>query len=439
MTTPRRDFIKTASFAAAALPLGAMTVRGELAGTERLRLGLIGSGERGAGAVADALAADPAVECVAIGDLFADRLDAVPGIIRSRLERTFQGDAAKVEEALKRFKVTPDRKFSGWDNHKQVVNAGVDVVLMAAPPVFRPDHLEAALAAGKHVFMEKPVCVDPVGARRMFELAKVADAKKLSVVAGTQRRHQTIYVEAMKRLHGGQIGRILGGQATWYSNGYPGLRVKNPNNVAPEEMEYQTRNWLLFRWASGDHIVEQHVHNLDVMNWGLRGLPVSCTGMGGRQLDLEFPKMGDRYDHFGVEYVYDDDVRVASACRQSPGANHQIGERFVGTKGTLILGDTRARIVGEQPWEMGNANNPYVQEHIDLIASIRNGKPLNEVMDVTTSTLTAILGRTSAYTGRGLNYSWLVNKSELNLTPAKWEWTRKEITPAPIPGKTEPV
>jgi predicted dehydrogenase len=185
--------------------------------------------------------------------------------------------------------------------------------------------------------------------------------------------------------------------------------------------------------------VEQHVHNLDIMNWALGTAPVSCTAMGGRALDLPLGKMGDRYDHFSSDFIYPNDVRVMSLTRQFPGTNGSIFERFTGTKGTLVLTERGAKITGDTPWESPESFNPYIQEHKDLIACVRAGTHVNETETVTTSTLTALLARTSAYTGRAINYSWLLNKSALNLTPEKWEFARKEITPPPVPGKSEPV
>jgi myo-inositol 2-dehydrogenase/D-chiro-inositol 1-dehydrogenase len=334
--------------------------------------------------------------------------------------------------------VSAERRFSGWDAYEKVCAlVDVDVVLMAPPPVFRPRHLEAALRHGKHVFMEKPVCVDPVGARKMFELAGVADEKKLSVVAGTQRRHQSDYIEGMKRLHDGQIGEIVAAQCYWLESQYIGARLR-AKELPPEEMAYQVRNWLVFVWGCGDHIVEQHVHNLDVALWALGRTPEQCVAQGGRGVDLPMPAYGNRFSHFAAEYDFGDGLRLASYCRQEPGTFSRVSESIVGTKGVLNFSGRNTHITGEKPWKFeGTVVDPYVQEHIDLYASIRAGTPLNEIRAVTTSTAVAILGRESAYTGRAIKYDWLLERSQQDLTPSTWAFGPKPIAPLPIPGKTE--
>lgn len=438
----RRHFITTTSVAAAAAAVLPRRAYASLNKPDKVRLGLIGSGGRGVGAVADALLADPATELVAVADAFADQYAGLDERLTKALASRQDADISQsqaVEMVKKRATVPGAARFSGFDGYQKLCAMDtVDVVIMAAPPVFRPLHLEAALAAGKHVFMEKPVCVDPIGVRKMLELAKVADAKKLSVVAGTQRRHQAKYVEAIKRVQDGQIGEILGAQCYWLAGYYVGSNLKR-TDLAVEEMEYQVRNWLTFIWTSGDHIVEQHMHNIDVVLWALGKPPTQCVALGGRGVDLPMPAYGNRFSHFAAEFDFDG-LQVASYCRQEPGAYDRVSERIVGTKGVLDFGRRRAEITGEKPWTSAeNETNPYVQEHVDLIASIRAGKPLNEIPDVTHSTAAAMLARESAYTGRSLKYDWLLNKSQLNLTPDSWTWGPKPIAPMPIPGKTELV
>jgi len=438
----RRQFLTTASVVAAAAAAAPRRAYASLNQPDRLRLGLIGCGGRGIGAVADALIADPHTELVAVADVFADQWQDLEGRLARALVRRQVGavsEAAAGEMVKTRAAVPPDRRFAGFDGYARLCALDtVDIVLMAAPPVFRPMHLEAALAAGHHVFMEKPVCVDPVGVRKMLELAAVADAKKLSVVAGTQRRHQTRYVEAIRRVQDGQIGEIVGAQCFWLEDQYIGAHLKR-TDLAPEEMEYQLRNWLTFIWSSGDHVVEQHMHNIDVVLWALGGTPSQCVALGGRGVDLPMPAYGNRFTHFSGEFDIGG-VPVASYCRQEPGTYDRVAERIVGTKGVLNFGRTRAVITGEKPWQSAEVEgDPYVQEHVDLIASIRAGRPLNEIPAVTASTATAMLVRESAYTGRALKYDWLVNRSQQNLTPATWAWGPKPIAPLPIPGKAEPV
>jgi myo-inositol 2-dehydrogenase / D-chiro-inositol 1-dehydrogenase len=413
---------------------------------QKLRLGLIGCGGRGYGAVADALLADADVELVAIADLFADRLGSLEEQVGRELAQrsTRMGAALSAPDIgrmlAERARVAPERRFSGWDAYEKVCALDeVDVVLMAPPPVFRSLHLEAALRHGKHVFMEKPVCVDPVGVRKMLELARVADEKKLSVVAGTQRRHQAEYIEGMKRLHDGQIGEIVAAHCYWLESTYIGSNLK-VKELAPEEMEYQVRNWLVFGWACGDHIVEQHVHNIDVVLWALGRTPEQCVAQGGRGVDLPMPAYGNRFSHFASEFDFGQGVRVASYCRQEPGTFSRVSETIIGTKGVLNFSGRNTHITGESPWKFeGAGTDPYVQEHKDLFASVRNGTPVNETRAVTISTAAAILGRESAYTGRAIKYDWLLERSQQSLTPATWAFGPKPIAPLPIPGRTELV
>jgi len=411
----RRDFIKTslAASLAAAIPgnLGLYA-----AGSDTIRVGVIGCGGRGTGAAIDCMNAAPGVEVVALGDLVSDRVE-------SCLKKLREAHPDKV-------KVTPATCFTGFDNHKKVCAIpDVNLIVTAAPPGFRPIHLKAAVDAGKNVFMEKPVAVDPVGVRSVIASSELAGQKGLAVVTGTQRRHQKKYLEIMKRVHDGQIGEVVGGQCYW-NQGDLWVRKQDPGM---SEMEWQCRNWLYFSWLSGDHIVEQHVHNIDVMNWALRGLPVKIMGMGGRQ-QRTAPEYGNIYDHFAVEFEYPNGVRVLSMCRQIPGCAERVEERIVGTKGVAFgFGE----IQGPNAWKFeGDEPNPYVVEHTDLIASIRGGKPLNEGRRIAESTLCAILGRMSTYTGRAISWDWGLNSSKLDLSPKKYEFGPNPVDPVAIPGKT---
>jgi len=297
------------------------------------------------------------------------------------------------------------------------------------PPQFRPLHLAAAVEAGVHIFAEKPVAVDPVGARRVLRVAELAAQKKLAFVAGTQRRHSADYLETMARIKDGAIGELVGGSCYWLQEGL-WHRGRQPEW---SEMEYQMRNWLYFSWLSGDHIVEQHMHNIDVMNWAFGGPPMKAYGMGGRQSRTD-PKYGDVWDHFSVEFEYANGVRVQSLCRQVPGTSTRVTERLVGTKGSARPSGT---ILGAQAWKFeGQLKNPYEQEHIDLVRSIRAGTPLNEGRQVAESTLTAILGRMSAYTGREVSYGWLLESSKLDLTPPAFAWGDAPPVVVPVPGQT---
>jgi len=412
----RRDFVKTAAAASFAA-----TIPGSLglfaAGSDAIKIGLIGSGGRGTGAALDCLKAAAGVEVVAIGDLVADRVQSS----LARLKKEFPD----------RVKVPLDRQFTGFDNYLKVCACpDVNLIVTAAPPGFRPLHLKAAIDAGKHVFMEKPVAVDPMGVRSVIASSDLARQKNLAIVAGTQRRHQRSYLEMMKRIQDGQIGDIVAAQCYW-NMGDLWVKERLPNMT---EMEWQCRNWLYFSWLSGDHIVEQHVHNIDVVNWAMGTMPKTVMGMGGRQVRVA-PQFGNVFDHFFVEYEYPNGVRVASACRQTKGCAERVEERIVGTKG-VAWGS--GKITGEKPWTFsGEELNPYVLEHVDLVASIRNGTPLNEGRQIAESTMCAIIGRMSAYTGRLISWEWAMNTSKLDLSPARYEFGPNPVDAPAIPGVTE--
>ena len=411
----RREFCKTAAAAsmAAVLP-SSMGVFAS--GSDTIKVGVIGCGGRGTAAAVDCLTADPGVEIVALGDLVPDR-------VASSLKNL----AARFPD---RVKVPSGNQFTGFDNYLGVCSVpDVNLVITAAPPGFRPIHLKAIVGAGKHVFMEKPVAVDPVGVRSVIASSELAKQKGLAIVAGTQRRHQTSYLELMKRVHDGQIGEIVGAQIYW-NQGDLWVRRREPGI---SEMEWQCRNWLYFTWLSGDHIVEQHVHNIDVANWALGAVPKHVVGMGGRQSRVA-PEYGNIYDHFAVEFEYADGVRVSSMCRQTKGCAERVAERIVGTKGIAL---SSGEIRGEKPWKFeASENNPYVLEHVDLIASIRAGTPLNEGRRIAESTMSAIIGRMSAYTGRAISWEWAMNASTLDLSPAKYEFGDNPVHPVAVPGAT---
>ena len=414
----RRDFIKQSTAASlAAMTLGAN--RAFAGGSDRLRVGLIGCGGRGTAAAINCVSSADGVEIVAMGDLFRDHLDKS----LARLSR----------EVDDKVTVTGDSYFVGFDAYEKVIACDVDVIILATPPQFRPIHLRAAVEAGKHVFMEKPVAVDPAGVRSIIASSRLAEKKKLAVVAGTQRRHQLHYLEIMKRIHNGAIGEIVGGQCYWNQGG---LWVKR-RQPDWSDMEWQCRNWLYFTWLSGDHITEQHVHNLDVINWAIGSHPIKAMGTGGRQVRTG-PEYGNIFDHFAVEYEYPNGVRVMSMCRQMDGTTSRVSERLVGTKGSTYTDGADGFIEGQNPFKYdGPSPDPYVREHADLIAGIRDGEPLNEGRRVAESTLTAIIGRMSVYTGRELKWDWAMNASKLDLRPPKYEMGDLPVRPVAIPGKTQ--
>ncbi len=413
----RRDFLKTsvAASLAAAIPLPRIP-GAYAAGSDMIRVGVVGCGGRGTGAAIDCLNAAPGVEIVAMYDLFQDRIEA-------SLQKIKETHPDKV-------KVTPERRFTGFDGYQKLAACPeVNVVVMASPPGFRPMQLKAAVEAGKHVFMEKPVAVDPVGVRSVIASSALAEQKGLAIVAGTQRRHQARYLEVMRRIHEDAIGELVGGQCYW-NQGELWVKKREPGM---SDMEWQCRNWLYFTWLSGDHIVEQHVHNIDVINWAFRALPEKVMGMGGRQVRTA-PEYGNIYDHFAVEFEYPNGVRVLSMCRQIAGCADRVEEKLIGTKGVAF---GYGEIKGENAWKFeGDEANPYVQEQADLIASIRSGKPLNEGRRIAESTMCAIMGRMSAYTGRAISWDWAMNSSQLDLSPPKYEFGDLPVAPVAVPGQT---
>ena len=411
----RREFVKLSAVTGGAAVLAGMSgnkVMAATAGSDRIRVGLVGCGGRGTGAAQNCLDSSSGVEIVAIGDLF---------------ER-------QVEGAQKKLNLKNPQKFWGFDAFKKVIACDIDLVILATPPGFRPMHFEAAIAAGRNVFMEKTVAVDPVGCRSVIATAQLAKKKKLAVVAGTQRRHQPSYMEVMKRIHGGEIGELVGGQCYWNGDGI-WFREKTDWLKNLSDFEWQCWNWYHWDWLSGDQIVEQHIHNIDVMNWAFGGPPAKFYGLGGRQNRGSIP--GNIWDHFSVEMEYPNGARVTSMCRHTPKSSQRVSERVVGTRGTS---DCASSIKGEKEFKWAGPNpNPMVVEHTDLIASIRAGEPLNEGERVALSTLTAIGGRMSAYTGREISWNWLLNASKLDIFPKKIEAGPGHFPAVPVPGLTELV
>jgi predicted dehydrogenase len=390
----RRELLRSSAVAAGSLMIsGAAGPLAFAAGSDTIRVGVIGCGGRGSEAAQNCAESSPGVKIVALADAFGDRLQGLK----------------------QKFSVPDDRCFIGLDAYQQVLALpDVNLVILATPPGFRPVHVAAAVAAGKNVFMEKPVCVCPAGYKMVVAAAEEAQKKGLAIVCGTQRRHQAIYVEAMKRIHDGAIGDIVSAQCYWNMGG---LWV-NRRKPGQGDVDWQIRNWLYFTWLSGDHIVEQHVHNIDVVNWAFKDVqPVEVHGLGGRQWRTG-PEYGNIFDHFGVEFTYPNDVKTISMCRQIEGTTDNVSERVVGTKGIWL--SERGTIEGEKPWRYTNSGpevNPYVQEHTDLIKSIRDGKPLNEGQRIADSTLCAVMGRESAYSRQQFRRTWFLGRCTLDLVP----------------------
>ncbi len=424
----RRDFVKISAAGTSAAVLGGIGVTramGATSGSDKIRVGVIGCGGRGRGAAQNCLEAAPGVEIVALGDLFPRQVDSAEAAIKK-----FAAEKNLNQPAM--------LKFSGFDNFQKVLAADIDMVILAAPPGFRPTHFEAAVNANKHIFCEKPVAVDPVGIRQFIAATKKAKEKRLAVVAGTQRRHQQSYLETIKRIQDGEMGELVGGQCYWNGTGI-WFREKKDWLANLSDFEWQCWNWYHWDWICGDQIVEQHVHNIDVMNWAFGGPPVKFVGMGGRQSRGAIP--GNIWDHFAVEMEYANGARVMSMCRHTPKSTPRVAEHLVGSKGVADLNQQfLATIKGARPFNYsGPTPDPYVVEHTDLIRSIRANDPLNEGEQVAISCMTAIGGRMSAYTGREISWKWLMEGSKLDIFPKECKPGPGVFTKVPMPGESELV
>jgi len=426
----RREFVASAAALTAASVLGS---RAYAAGSDKIRVGLIGCGGRGTYDTGNCLRSAEGVELVAMGDMFKDRLDSC----RRALLADPPKDAKNSISIKDKVKVTDDKCFVGWDAHQKVLATDVNLVILTQPPHFRPPHLKAAVEAGKHVFMEKPVAVDPVGVRSVIQSSELAEQKGLTILAGTQMRRISHLVEAAGRIHDGAIGTILGGQCVRLGDA---MRSWGPQErkAGWSDMEWQLRRWLFMTWLSGDFIVEMHVHNLDVMNWLIGAHPVQCMGMGGRQQRTE-PQYGDSYDHFAVEYEYPNGLRIEYMGAQMDKVGEgRTDQRLVGAKGSMYTDSGRVMIEGQNPSEIAwDKNDPCLKQHADQIDAIRRDKRLNEGRRIAESTLTSIMGRMSAYTGRALKWDWAMNASKLDLTPPSYQFGDLPMPPVAIPGKTQ--
>ena len=380
-----------------------------------LKVGLVGCGGRGTGAADNVLDSSENVQITALADMFPDKIEKTRKVLKAK-------DHPGV-------KIQDDFCFSGFDAYKKILDSGIDYVMLCQPPGFRPPHFAAAVESGKHIFFEKPVAVDPVGVRKIIEAGEKAKEKKLGIIPGTQSRHTPRIQETVARIHDGQIGQILGGRIM-FNTGY---LWEYPRKDGMSDMEWQIRNWYYFDYLSGDHIVEQHVHNLDVMNWVLKSHPLSAVAVGGKQVRTQ-PEYGCGWDHFGVDFTYPNDVHVMSMCRHWPKSPGNVSEAVVGTKGKSDCANNITMYNGEKWNPPGGGINPYVQEHKDLIASIRSGNPLNESEQIAHSTLTAIMGREAAYTGQIIKWDEFIN-SPLDLSPAKYEFGPLPEPAVAIPGK----
>ncbi|HUU27088.1 MAG TPA: Gfo/Idh/MocA family oxidoreductase [archaeon] len=418
----RREFLKTGAAAAATALAGFSVVRNAWGqNADPIRIGLVGCGGRGTGAAENCLKGAPNIHLVALADLYREHLEKC---------RKDLGDPNREGGPLKGFEVTDDRCFVGFDSYKQLIGSGVDLVLLATPPAFRPIHFAACVQAGKHVFAEKPVAVDPTGVRQFIETGELAKKKGLAVLAGTQRRHDPAFIETVKRIADGQIGGITAGRC-YYNTGFLWKYEREPGW---SDMEWQTRNWYYFTWLSGDHIVEQHIHDLDNVNWIL-GLPERGLGVGGRTVRTA-PVYGNIYDHFAIDYEYSGGIHVMSMCRQWADTDRKVGVEIVGTKGTAVMEqDGQQYITGQNKWRYtGPKVYSHQQEQTDLIESIRSGNPVNDARRIAESTLTAILGRESAYTGSVIEWEQVM-ASKQDLVPKSFEFGPLPMRPVRLPGQ----
>jgi predicted dehydrogenase len=422
----RRTFLQ----AGAAVATGLVVPRyAWAAGSDTLRVGLIGCGGRGTRGIIQNMQCAPGIELIALGDLLPDRV--------ARARRQIAEHAATDPAVAAAVRVTDERCFTGFDAYRRVLETDVDLVMLATPPGFRPLHLRAAIDAGKHVFAEKPVATDVAGIRSCLETYELALQRRLGIGVGTQRRHHSGYIGVMDRIRDGAIGEVLNGQVYWNQGGL----WSAARETGWSDTEWQIRNWLYFTWLSGDHIVEQHVHNIDVANWVLGGPPVRATGVGGRQSRVE-PMYGHVYDHFAVDFEYAGGTHILSMSRQIQGARGRIGEWFQGSKGRSHTSEGGPyRIDGTQRWEWERPDgwvSNLVQEHADLVTSIRAGRPRNDLKRMAESNLTAIMGREAAYTGEVVEWDALL-VAEQDIAPralADVQYGPLDVPPVPVPGRT---
>ncbi len=432
----RRNFVKSTTLAttgllSASIPVGAMA---NVNGNKKLKIALVGCGGRGTGAIVQALQADENTELVAMADAFKDRVEKSLKAVQEHFD------------GVMKIKIKPKNLFSGFDAYKKAIDLA-DVVILTTPPGFRPYHFEYAIENGKHVFMEKPVATDPVGVRKVLDVARMAKEKKLNVVVGLQRHYQKKYIDVLKRVNDGQIGKITGGQVYWNSRGV-WVRARESNQT---EMEYQMRNWYYFNWLCGDHILEQHIHNIDVANWFVGDYPEKAQGMGGRQV-RNGKDHGEIFDHHFVEFTYNTGAVISSQCRHQPGCMSRVDESFQGTKGSVNMRHGELiDLEGNEifTYKSGNktksskpsrseANpfsepNPYQVEHDKLFASIRNGGVIADADNGAKSTLTAIMGRMATYSGKEITWDQALN-SNLQLMPENVDWNSNPPTIPDVNG-----
>jgi myo-inositol 2-dehydrogenase / D-chiro-inositol 1-dehydrogenase len=418
----RREFIKKTG--AGVLAAGFPAIISGQTVTNAVKVGLVGAGGRGTGAAAQALTADAAAELTAVAD--------IDEVIVERTATRLKGS----EKFGARVKI--DNAFFGLDAYDKVINSGVEVVVLATPPGFRPQHLTAAVNANKHVFCEKPCATDSPGVREVIAAQKLAQSKNLALVAGFCWRYNNMIQEAVQRVHNGELGRLVAHYSTYYTNPVKPMPPESERPAGMSDIEWQIRNWYNFTWLCGDSLVEQAVHNADKIMWVMKDQPpVSCVAIGGRAVPANG---GNIYDHFEANYLFPNGYRVFFANRQSTGCYNATHDYVMGTEATLVLGVGQPRIEtpdGKVKWQFeGEAYDMYQKEHDVLFASIRSGKPKNDDLNLATSTLFAIMGRNAAYTGQQLTWDQALN-SQVSLVPKPVDWNAKHEVPGlAIPGRT---
>ncbi len=439
----RRDFVKTSSLAAGASLLipSLLSAKAHIDGDDTIKIGLIGCGGRGTGAVVQALQSGQRVKLVAMADAFKDRLDSCYKQITDPNFTDWSSEEPVNVSSM--IDVPEEHKFVGFDAYKKVIPL-VDVVLLAAPPGFRPQHFEAAINANKHVFMEKPLATDAIGVRKVLEVAEQAKQKKLNVVVGLQRHYQKKYQVWVDMLQNGVIGDIVSAQVYWNSGGV-WVRERKPGMT---EMEYQMRNWYYFNWLCGDHITEQHIHNIDVANWVKQAYPVRAHGMGGR-LVRNGKEHGEIFDHHTVEFEYADGSRMFSQCRHIENTHYRVSEAFQGTNGSapdpgVILTKSGYNVM---KYNDRKDPNPYQVEHDLLFEAVAKGEyKFEDAENGAKSTLTSIIGRMATYSGQMIEWDAALN-SNINLMPEKLDWkampkvlpNKDGFYPIAVPGVTKVI
>jgi myo-inositol 2-dehydrogenase / D-chiro-inositol 1-dehydrogenase len=420
--SPRRDFLKTAGVALTAGFPGIISAQSV---TNAIKVGLVGCGGRGSGAASQALAADDYTELTAVAD-----------IDRAQIDHCLQS-LQRVTKSAARVKVESAGQFLGLDAFQKVIDAKVDVVLLATPPGFRPKHLAACIAAGKHVFCEKPVSTDAPGVRSVLQTSDLAKQKNLCLVAGFCWRYNNMIQETFQQMESGAIGRLVAYYATYYTNPVKPMPPAATRPAGMSDVEWQIRNWYNFVWLCGDSLVEQAVHSVDKIAWAMHDEPpVSCVGVGGRAIPAEG---GNIYDHFEINYLYPNGVRAFLANRQIVGCYNENSDYLLGTDGTCTIGKgPQPRIQGKTNWAFtGQQYNMYQREHDLLFAAIRKNQPMNDGKRMATSTLLAIMGRMAAYTGKEITWDQAMNSQE-KLFPEKLDWNGSlEVQPRAQPGVTK--